>query len=321
VVRLPLQFAGSKGQAKLTVMSYNVLNFFEPRAGVLGKPTKGVKALAEVILKENPDIVAVQEVQHGETLARFAKKHLNERYNAVCSPANNDGRGICVGFLYKKDLTLTNLTSYNQQNPGEAKVFLRDLLQATFEVPTPDGCKQEIIVLNSHYKSMRGGEAETTPQRIREAQATVDTIEALLAEDPKRNIIFMGDLNFKATTEYGQQVMDTLLSAQTPANQPALGEWFGDNPLPTHRYRKQDSKLDYIFATRPLLKDKLEARVSGQFGVKPWTLASDHLPPVGVMKTRCAHQVGDQATGTVIPVKFEGQPAAVAAGSRLSRWA
>lgn len=262
-------------------------NFFD------SKSAESVKALGAVIRRENPDILAVQEVESTRILERFNQQELEGKYNVICSPTTSDTRGIRTGILYKKDIELVDWKLYSPKDAKNNPILIRDLLQGTFNVKTPDGCKEEVVVLSAHFKAMRGGEAKTTPQRVREANTTAGVIQALLKDNPKRNVVLMGDLNFKADNKYGKQVMDALLAPKNAQNQPNITEFFSPQapPPPTHRYQKQESKLDYIFVSNSLYRDKIEARVSGQFGVTPWVQASDHLPPVGVVKTRCQHQV------------------------------
>lgn len=298
--RISLTFGG-RGQRQVTVMSYNMENFtestFTRKGQSLAKKPEGVAALAEVIRLENPDIVGVQEVQNSQVLETFSRKHLDGSYNAVCAPPE-ESRGLPTGFLFKKDIELVEWKTHSPRNSRNQPIFLRNLLQGTFRVKTPDGCEEQLIVLNAHFKAMVGGEGKTNPQRVAEAQAAAKIVADIKRENPDSKIVLLGDLNFKADTRYGKQVMSALLSQQDGNKQPLITEVFEDDPQPTHRYRKKNNKLDYMFVTANLLEDKLEARVSGTFGKKPWSLASDHLPPVAVFRNRCAHQPTNAAPVT-----------------------
>lgn len=298
LVKIPLTFGG-RGLKQVTVMSYNMLNMTE-NATWYGKPKKGksaegIRALGEVIKREDPDIIAVQEVQNSDVLQKFSTQELAGGYSVVC-PSSSGSRGLPTGIMYKNDIELAEWKTHAPKTPKGEPIFMRDLLQANFKFKTPDGCEETMIVLSAHYKAMVGGEAKTTPQRVQEAQATAKIIAKIKRENPDSKVVLMGDLNFKADTTYGKQVMAALLSEKDANNLPVITEIFGENPPPTHQFKNQGNKLDYIFVTQNLKRDLLEARVSGKFGVAPWSLASDHLPPVGVLKTRCKHQPVNEVT-------------------------
>jgi endonuclease/exonuclease/phosphatase family metal-dependent hydrolase len=284
VYRLPLYFGGAAFK-QVGLMSYNMENFF-----VSSKSKESIKALGQVIRKENPDIISAQEIGDTAALDVLNRQELSSAYTVFTPSLSNDARGIRNGFLFKKDIKLVSWEAINPKQANGSPTFSRDLLKGTFKITTPDGCEEEIIVLNAHYKAMVGGEKKTVAQRVREANATIAVVRQLVQKNPKANILLMGDLNFKNTTSYGQQVMKALLFKPELSDTALLTEIFGlDNPPPTHRFKNEDNKLDYIFVSEPLKRDVISAKVSGQFGVAPWAVASDHLPPVGVLKTRCVH--------------------------------
>jgi endonuclease/exonuclease/phosphatase family metal-dependent hydrolase len=283
VVRIPLQFAANT----VKVMSYNAENFYDqledPKTKVRdiqwAKSLKSIRALGQVIQGENPDIIAFQEIENEQVLKNFNQKHLGGAYPNVVIYPTNDPRGIRVAFMFKNSVKLINSKSHREETgPNGEPIFSRDLLEATFE--TPQGTR--LTLFNTHYRSMNGGEAETTPRRLLQAQRTKEIIEQRIRQNPDAKILFVGDLN-TLHSEHGQPVLDVLTDANDPNPAHRLVELLEkDGTIPvTHEggTRHPDSKLDYVYAT-PNLVSQTSARVVGQVGQKPFAAASDHLPIV-----------------------------------------
>ena len=307
-----VRFAGIP-QRQFKLMSYNFENFFpsvnsakfisQQRTPV--KKPESVQALADVILKEQPDIVAVQEAEHGNALAEFAKTYLKGQYEGFCAEQANDPRNICTGFLYKKGLDLVSKRTFNVNGPQGAPLLTRNVAEATFRVTTPDGCGQELTVMSAHFKAMVGGEEKTHPKRMQEAKTIVNRVQAMILENPSRHVVLMGDLNFKVTSRQGQEVFSELSKVTQSNGQPGWFEAFSPDFPPTHQFKGEGNKLDYIFLTKGLFQDQVQAKVSGNFTQDPWRKASDHLPPSSEIKARCEHQVwGNEGAQSSAP----GQP-------------
>jgi endonuclease/exonuclease/phosphatase family metal-dependent hydrolase len=293
-----VRFAGIP-QRQFKLMSYNFENFFpsvnsakfvSQQKTPVKKP-ESVQALADVILKEQPDIVAVQEAEHGNALAEFAKTYLNGQYEGFCADQANDPRNICTGFLYKKGLDFVSKRTFNVQGPQGAPLLTRNVAEATFKVTTPDGCGQELTVMSAHFKAMVGGEEKTHPRRMQEAKAVVNRVQTMVRENPSRNLVLMGDLNFKVSSRQGQEVFSELSKVTQSNGQPGWFEAFSPDFPATHQFKGEGNKLDYIFLTKTLFQDQIQAKVSGSFNQDPWRKASDHLPPTSEIKARCDHQV------------------------------
>ncbi|HEY9759960.1 MAG TPA: hypothetical protein V6C97_32675 [Oculatellaceae cyanobacterium] len=97
-----------------------------------------------------------------EGLARIAKH--NPDYTAHVSAANN--RQQAVGFLVHKRLRVLKVTEYS----SVAKVFGIPDLRSAFRLDLEDtktGIKFSVVVV--HMKSMRGGEAKTSPVRTQQS--------------------------------------------------------------------------------------------------------------------------------------------------------
>jgi endonuclease/exonuclease/phosphatase family metal-dependent hydrolase len=318
VIRLPLTFSGNS----IKVMSYNTENFFDniedPNTNVRdiqwAKSEKSIKALAEVIQKEKPDILALQEVENERVLQDLNQNHLGGQYNKIVMYPTNDQRGIRVAYMCKNNVKVVDSKSHRNEKINGNPVFARDLLEATFE--TESG--SQITLFNTHWKSMapsfnkdekgklRGkgkfksknkgkafrasgekvdAEAMTTPRRMNEAKTANRIIEQKIDQNPNIKIMMVGDLN-TLHSRHGEKVLTVLRDPQDPNPNHRLVEVLekdGDIP-PTHEGGKHypDSKLDYCFVS-PNLVNNTKAYVAGQMGQNPWKTASDHLPIVAVI--------------------------------------
>lgn len=277
-----LYFAG----AQRKIMTYNVENFIEGKGKFSSKSLKSIQAVADAVLRENPDVVAFQEIGGQQLLNTFNKKYLNNQYgNIVQLTIPQAGRGIRVAIMAKNDLKLINAQSHwQEQNTGSGNGFGRDLLEATFETPTG----YQFTVYTAHYKSMRGGEDKTASIRIREATNTARIIDRKLQQNPNAHIIMTGDLNMHHHSIHGKPVIEalTMINDNNPDNDLIETMLKDGKSEPTHDggQRFGHSKLDYMFVSKGMLKAVVSAYVPGQFGVTPWGQASDHRPMVTVIE-------------------------------------
>ncbi|WP_416398903.1 endonuclease/exonuclease/phosphatase family protein [Allohahella sp. A8] len=80
------------------------------------KPLSKLKALAQIILREDPDCVCLCEVGGPTALSNFNEFFLSGAYVAYLIPGNSD-RGIESGFLLKKSLPFTAELQTNRHWP------------------------------------------------------------------------------------------------------------------------------------------------------------------------------------------------------------
>lgn len=264
------------------LMSYNVENFVKTSRGKSIKSVESIQALSEAILKESPDVIALQEVGDKKLLEEFNKKYLNNQYpNIVCPPAA-DPSTIRVAMMSKSNMRVLESKSHmKEMSEGANFRNRRDFLETTFKTDT--GFK--FTVYNAHCKSMRGGEEETAPIRMQEVRNAAKILKAHFKKDPKAPVFVTGDFNTLHDTPFGKPVIEILthLGGSTK-RKPALTEVMmkDDKPDPTHNGNEfyPNTKLDYIFASHSLVPQIRKAYVAGSFTQAPWKQASDHLPYV-----------------------------------------
>lgn len=280
-----LHFAGA--QRKL--MSYNTENFYRKKDGGLVKTALEVRALAEVILKEKPDVIALQEVGDKELLEWFNRTYLKNQYPNIVSVPVGGGSGIQVAMMARANMHVVDVRShwreFSQAAPYQGK---RDFLETTFRTDTG----YQFTVFNAHCKSMKGGEEKTAPIRMSEARAGARILNRKFTRG-KPHLILTGDFNSLHHTQWGKNVLDLFaLKKERNADVHLTEVMLKDGKTdPTHSgvdrngtRRHADSKLDYTFVSKAVLDNVVKAYVAGRFDQTPWRLASDHLPLVTVFE-------------------------------------
>lgn len=274
--------------AQRKIMTYNAENFYRTKSGKMLKNEQGVQALADVVLKEEPDVIALQEVGDKGLLNEFNKKYLKGAYpNVIIFDIPQLNGGIKVAILSKKDIRVVDSKSHWKavcSEKGNQQCYHRDYLQATFETPT--GYK--FTVYNGHFKSMVGGEKQTMPKRMAEASGAAKILRAHLKQNPKANIIVAGDLNTIHDSQYGKPVLDRLSLADDddPTNDFSEVMLKDKRDSPTYRGdgHYEPKKLDYMYLSPNMVGQLVKTYVSGKFTDAPWTKASDHHPLVSVIE-------------------------------------
>jgi len=214
------QFEQFSQQPELTISTFNVLNLnynvgrFEPN------PKTGVREQVEPIREKDPaarektartlrelnsDIILLQEVESKEDLQRFLTEYKDvlQRDYLPLLIEGNDGRGIDVAYLVRKDLGLDyefishrNMPWKNSLYPERHLVFSRDCTALVAHAP---GKKRPLfILLNTHSKSKRTEiEADPESYQIREAQGQALAELKLKYESmfPGVPLIMGGDFN------------------------------------------------------------------------------------------------------------------------------
>ena len=253
-------------KASFRVGTYNVRDMFDD----VDDPEKSddpatdpdrLKALAEVILTSECDILAVQEVENLDELTMFNSVYLEEYYSSVTLLEGNDPRGIDVGILSNFDSI--NVRSYRDREfeegfTGSTIKFSRDLIAIRFY----DDSGREWNLLTTHLKAGGGGH-----NSIRR-QAQVEEITRIIREENyvdsfgRGLTILAGDLNAEPWTEELDALTDV------PFSDPG-------RDMPSRATHASGKTYDYI-----LLSPDADARyVVGSYTIfadEPSERASDH---------------------------------------------
>lgn len=205
----------------IRIATYNVENLFDDKddPNLTGryediddtKPNAQLKAVADAITRVNADILAVEEIESRDALIDFRDQYLQGLgYDHVVSLDAGDERGIEQAVLsrfpivdqrqwVKKPLGGVHPDRYGSGEnwfAGQPILFHRSPLMVTVEVPASvtGGKPYDLTLLAVHSKS--GGPAGYW--REAETKGTLDVISELMAENPDRNLVVLGDFN--ATT-------------------------------------------------------------------------------------------------------------------------
>lgn len=214
----PLTVMPSAMGDQISIVSFNVENFFdeidntgnsaEPKlspAEQAAKRTKIAYAIGELL--HCPTLVATQEVENDALLIDLAADltDLCGFTYEISHRESVDSRGIDVALL---------------SNPGRATVQAVNLRQGctTIETGIEDDSAEcptdqhplfsrpplqvdlliddePLTVFVNHFKSKRGGEVETEPRRIAQANHINASVRSVLERDPGAAVIVTGDFN------------------------------------------------------------------------------------------------------------------------------
>jgi predicted extracellular nuclease len=154
-----------------------------------------------------PTLIGVQEVEKKSLLDALADALTDTCgfHYTVTHLESADVRGIDVALLsdptrvevqsasLKQGCTLIETGIQDETAvcpPSQSPLFSRPPLQAFLTI---DGSDFTIYV--NHFKSKRGGELETAPRRLAQAQHIATLVDAALETNPDAHIIVLGDFN------------------------------------------------------------------------------------------------------------------------------
>ncbi len=286
----------------LIVMSWNVQNLFDGKddgneyddfSVSKGKWSselyqKRLKLLSRVILLNNPDIVALQEIEGEQVLIDFRDSYLSE-YKYIVS--TKDSGAIQLGFLSKHPIE-----SVGYIDPNKKDYRLRSLLEVTFYID--DGL---LTVINNHWKSKRGGFTENL--RLESSIA----LKRRLSQLTGRDVVVVGDLNenYNEYQKVGKSYHTALMFNETGkgitirdgklSSDDSLYTTWPDSSFPgSYRYRGEWETIDHALVSRSLLDksglfyqgfsvDSRSLLFKGEEIIYRWdsitqTGFSDHLP-------------------------------------------
>jgi len=203
---------------QFSAATFNLENYFDT-VDDTGTPAEPKPSPEELAVKQTklaytigqilgcPTLLAVQEVENGALLADLADlaaPMCGFTYHVV-HQESPDARGIDVALLVNPQQVVVD-TAVLQQGctpidtgindprtncpPGQHPLFSRPPLQVTVTV---QGSPVTVIVV--HFKSKRGGEAETAPRRVAQAAHVRALVAEMVTANPETAVIVLGDFN------------------------------------------------------------------------------------------------------------------------------
>ncbi len=153
-----------------------------------------------------------------------------------------DQRGIDNAIIYDSTILSVINSGFIRFDMPEPASPSRDIVWAKFK-----SGKTEFIVMVNHWPSRWGGQLKTEPKRLVAAYAAKEFIDSVKTNDPKMNIVFMGDLN-----DYPDNRAPQIISKEL---HPMITQQSGSHGG-THNYRGKWDVLDHIMITSSFTKKK-----------------------------------------------------------------
>ncbi len=205
-------------------------------------------------LTENPMLIGFAEVENANVVMDVARTgRLAQTRYYLAHKDSPDARGIDCALLYDIERfqpeMIVNLPVTIDSIPN---FKTRDILYVKGKMY---GGKTLHVFVN-HWPSRRGGEKESEIKRIRAAEVAKAKIDEILKQDPKANIVLMGDFNDHPTNVSIEQT----LGAKNVKDKKALlvNLLYDDqvNKLGTHNYNNEWGVLDQFIVSKSLYKGK-----------------------------------------------------------------
>ena len=154
-----------------------------------GPISKAARRLtAKVIVENDPDILALQEVENLEALKLFNGYFLKQRYPYSILIDANDPRQIDVGLLSKYPILNVSTHQFEPEGaPVTERIFSRDCLVVEVDVRG-----KVLTLLVNHFKSKIGGGEE---KRKRQAVRVAEILKQRFGAKYDGDFIVCGDLN------------------------------------------------------------------------------------------------------------------------------
>lgn len=123
-------------------------------------------------------------------LERLVDEFLSEPGVDIVHVDSPDGRGIDVALLYRSEILVVRNHSYHQIDLGRGERPTRGILNVEFERTS-----ERFNVMVSHWPSRSGGEKRSRWKRERAAAVQRRVLDSILAVDPARDVVMLGDFN------------------------------------------------------------------------------------------------------------------------------
>src|SRR4030095_3963528 len=235
---------------KIRVMTYNI------HVGVGMDKKLDLQRIADVINKEQPDLVGLQEVDRGvertqrkdEIAELAALTHMDYAF-----AHNLDLQGGQYGVAILSRFKIRNTDHRLYQNKREAE--RRGMIRVEVEI---EGKRVNFITTHLDYQFQDG--------RLFETEQLLEFLR-----DVKEPLFVVGDFNDEPTGTAYQLMLKQFDDAWVSSHQNSSGFTYpADKPI---------KRIDYIFLRK---SDRLRARQSRVVG----TLASDHIPVITEVELR-----------------------------------
>lgn len=234
----PINYEDFKKEGDINMLGWSI-DDYNPTTNVARKLT------AKVILENDPDLMALQEVENMEALIEFNRHYLDNKYPYVLVIDGNDNRQIDVGVLSRFDFV--SIRTHKYEPPGCApneRIFARDCLEV--QISPSKGANLTMLV--NHFTSkISGGEDRRQAQSTRVNEILTERFGPSL----KGDFVVVGDLNNHYDAPELQPLLGNKLE-NVVRRMPAKEQW-------TYCYKKTTQQFDYILLSPSLCKKNPDA--------------------------------------------------------------
>ena len=279
-VALLLPIAAPAGE--FSVMTYNLYRFSYEDRDKDGqkdnfKPEEEITPLLELLKKNQPDVLAVEEMGDPASFAIFTQRvaaaGLDYPHQAYfIMPEATIGLAVLSRFPITERQPITN-ESYTIGS--ETMPVQRGFLNVEIEV-NPG---YRFRLLAAHLKSKRYHPLGQTEMRRNEARLLNKNVRRMLARNPDLNLVVVGDMNDNITSAPLRELIGNPPNLFDLRPQDSVGD------LWTHFWAYQESyeRLDYILVSEGMKPEVVTEKC--RVVRDPLTLlASDHRPVLAVFK-------------------------------------
>ncbi len=289
MIRLTLSFllllqAIASAADEIVFVAYNVENYLKMDRRVNGefvkaapKPEKEIAALLKMIVASKPDLLGVCEIgseadavdlQTRLKAAGFDLPHLEYAHGS-------DSERRLALFSRFPIVARDSQTDLTYQLGDRTMGFNRGVLDATVEI-NPG---YRLRLLGTHLKSKREvKEGDQAVMRRNEAALMRKHAEAILAADPKTNLLLYGDFN-DTRNEAPIRTLQGRFATPSYLADIRLADKDGYHWTYCWDYADQYSRFDFIFVSPGLFPEVLQEK-SRIHSAPEWVEASDHRPLV-----------------------------------------
>ncbi len=207
--------------------------------------------MAQVLTDLDADIIGLCEVEN-----RLVLDMLNQRYPgrdyAIVHYDSPDSRGIDVALLYD-DSVFTVLDSRPVPVVLPDDKTTRDILYVRGLYR-----EEELHIFVNHWPSKWGGVEATIPLRAQAAQTLRREIERILMNDPKAEIVVIGDLNDEPTDPSVEKHLGATMEREKIGTAPyillnLMKPFYRKKNCGTYKYNNKDLVYDQIIVSPGLV--------------------------------------------------------------------
>lgn len=311
-------FAFGRGVDTLTVVSYNIENFFDPiddpekndneftpdgsyhwtDARMKTKALRVARVIGDINSWTLPDIVGLCEIEGPDAvdlLLRYGK--LRKYYKAVAFPTS-DKRGIATALLYRKDRIDILESRPIVTSVPEHNFYTRDILYTKTKAQN-----DTLHIFVNHWPSKRGGSKKSDTKRDTVAYQLRLVTDSIIKNDSDAKIVILGDFNDTADAPSLTEVLGVTndLDEATTSEDKTLVNLSVMSDDASYKYRGDWRMIDHIIVSKALFKSRkclfevfkpdylLQPEPAPYIGNKPRRLYlgqkyndgySDHLPVI-----------------------------------------